>query len=1831
MDVTKSTKDTSVDGLDSTWLSFGGDKKSKKKTTASGFDFGNIGSLDETKEEPEDPIEVKGVTDNWATGFASSGKQDKKKKKGAFDDFLEEPDPNQIGAAVVEPVAAAGDTWGGWGDASNKKGQKKGKKGEIEDVSPVPPSPPPPPVVPVDAVGEWASFGLKKDKKKSKKGNEEPVVVVPETEHEADLGLGAFTSRKEKKKGKKGAVEEENPKELDVVVVPDQEPEAELGGWGSFGTKKDKKKGKKFLEEEKAEEPAVKAVPDPEPDIDQILGSFGAKKEKKKGKKGMEEVKLEEADVVQIQDPEPEADIGWGSVSTKKDKKKGKKGTEEVKDPEPPIVEVPDHEREADTSWVFGLKKDKKKGKKIIEEEIPEEPTVEAIPEAETLEGWGSYGKKDKKKTKKGAYEEPDKLADQTMNAELGAEIEPVVDSGWGAFAAKKEKKKGKKEDPEDPWPTEDKDAAESEQVVEDMFSSFTSTSKKDKKGKKGGLSEVKEDPISTFDFTAGEATNIAADTDNWMDFGSDKKKDKKGKKGSATDTKIAEVLPPPPPPVPTVPAVCTFDTWGTSKKDKDKKSKKGKATEPEPAIVTVPDPVEDSKADPMEDDWGTRGLSSKDKRKKEKEREEAKKREREEEEREEKERKEDEEREREKEKEKDKSKPKGGKKGKTSGVVEPPKSKDLMSDSMFGATPAVEDDTWGSWGASKKDKMKGGKNDIAPELPPPAPTPPAQGLTPEPTIDDIGEDGWGEVAPAKPKNKKDAKKPTKEDSKAVKKGIKDKDEEIFIESPKDGKKKEPPKADTAAKATKSFWGSIGATSTSKSKVAKETDMNKDMEGGPGINELDLSTDSDEIIEIVEEPVKKGLTSKTESKLSKSAGRDGDKASKDSDKASKLSDKKKKDATADIIVDEATVSSKGSKSKGLDAKDKSDDKKDDASGFWAGSKKTSGKKADEPKKEITKQDSPNQKSSLKGISNDPEGTSKADEPSQPPPFKSSKTTMFTSKTTGKLSVAQKVKALEEERKKTLEPAAPPPVAEWEPLSKADSPPQKSSSASKTKTTPASKTSASKKKDLSPSPVEDKKISRDSVPGSFPGEGADDDLIDMITSPTETKSKKKDLKSKNKPKPDLMDLGFPIVEASPTPPEEPMAAKPAKKERARVVRDEGASSWGFWGAASKKDVKKERRSKDEVDVTSPAAKERTPPPGLSRSKSTKTAKDKEKETEKSKSSGSDKADKDKKAESRPLKSRQSSFGGLFGGPPPTRTTSKPVRRASIAAARSAPRRRSMDVDAIGLPSPPPDAPEMTPKAAKLMGMGSGKLGRKESTRGKQKASGKGVGLLEEIILESADCIHTAVPDPYAIDDDDMVMVNSLKDPVINVPAPKKTPKKEKPSKSKSKAEPDLADDIVMVESGPSQDGPEPLAFDEKPRGLQRSMTSAKKPDHKIMGLFGGFGRKPRRVSDSYERPRTKIAPENEGNLRRKRTITGSGDAAKRLRRDDRKIHRSDKDILDADGFVTDAAGDGGAGREAEDVEARKEERRAKRAAREQAAKDAEDAKLRTEKERRAKRREAERAEDEKRKAKARDARDRRARKEEEAEAILQEEKRARRAAREERLTKEDTVARDLEGPSTERRSKHRDRDLPEGETSRPRKSDRRRSHMDKPFSPTLADDPDHRERNSRPKTNRRKSTAPVEDYFDPRNGAKGVSNEEPGSGYPHKNANDHTSSWVKSQLSDPAPPPPIEPTVIEPPPVLGGADKYDDAFVADEDERRAMHRKSRRHSKYVGGEDGGGERRRRRDEVRSEESEEGRVYPRKKPDFVLGAGVKTSGAGVPGGKRGSWFKRVGLPL
>ena len=502
---------------------------------------------------------------------------------------------------------------------------------------------------------------------------------------------------------------------------------------------------------------------------------------------------------------------------------------------------------------------------------------------------------------------------------------------------------------------------------------------------------------------------------------------------------------------------------------------------------------------------------------------------------------------------------------------------------------------------------------------------------------------------------------------------------------------------------------------------------------------------------------------------------------------------------------------------------------------------------------------------------------------------------------------------------------------------------------------------------------------------------------------------------------------------------------------------------------------------------------------------------------------------------------------------------------------------------------------------------------------------------------------------------MVMVNGVEDPIINAPIPKKSSqsksktnelepvslKKDLPdrtrskkdskietgkSKRQSKAGNDFEDDVVMVDAGPSSgadvaEGPDDMQFITKPKGLTRSSTSAKKSESRKSGLFGGLLKT--RTPDTVERSRSKAIVEEEV-APRKRTVTGGDDSAKRPRRDEQSRdgrRRSEKTDRAAQGFVYDTAGDPAGATEAEEADARKEERRAKRA-----EKDREEA-LKYEADRRAKRREAE-------KNKVKDEKDqvKRSRKEDDAEARRQEEKEARRVAREARRAKEEEEAnRELGEEILKPRSKRRDTDkeLPAESSSRPRKSDRRRSYIDKP---TLEEDEVRRtHREERPKSVRRKSTAPVEDYFDPRNGNRGAPDTNPYGG------NENTASWVKSQASDPPEPPPVEPTIVEPAPDLRATSGADD-LKAEEDFRRTTKRKSKRSSRMYTdpiAEDQDSRRRRKTEKegIRSSEgSPEGDRYARRQSDALggvkLGSGVKTFDGKTGQGKRASWFQKLG---
>lgn len=1926
----KATKE-STNTTDSNAWSFGGNKKNQKKkttTSTSGFDFGNFGALDEDKEDETAGEDKVGGNGDWGT-FTATGKKEKKtKKKGTLDDASNDPDPDAIGTALADPEPAAEESWGtAWGTTSAKK--KKGKKDEE-----MPPPPPPAAVVhaPAEpAADEWGGFGTKKGGKKGKKITEvdEPAVpaiaALPETEPDGDAGWGTF-GKKEKKKGKK---EPEKVEEPAITIVP--EPNLEVdAGWGSFGKNGKKKGGKKELEKieeptdgalpgsepgldfgfssfnnkddkkgkkgkkepERVEEPAATAFQEPEPELDFGLGAWG-KKEEKKGKKSKKEPeKSEEPTVTVFPDASPDLDFGFGSFGKTDDKKgkKGKKGKKDDKNEELATNVVPEPELEADIGWGSFAKK---KGKKVVDKtEVP--VPSQKDPDPEPVDDWRSFGTKDKdkKKAKKSnIFDEPE----GEENPVVEETPEPETETGWGALASKKDKKKGKKDSVEETKPIE------VEPVVEEKPGLSRTGSTKGKKGKKNLVSEVKEDPIPAVDSKfAADAASVVADDDWASGFGTDKKKEKKNKRNSLASTgSKGDEAPPPPPPVPDVPDA-SFNIWGPAKidKDKDKKGKKSKVTEPEFDPVQEPAEVKNT----VEDDWASwAGLSVKEKKKKEREKtdreaKEAKEKgEAEEKERKEKEEADEKEREEKEKKEKDKLKGKIGKKGKITTSPESSKNKDLLADSIPDVTPVVEENTWGStWGAgaSNKNKKKGGK-DMSWGAPPPAPTPPAQGLTPEPDEDleeGLLDDNWGEIPPAKTTTKaeKDAKKDAKEDLKAGKKGVKDKIEEVVEDTSKRSakdelKKKDASKEDTPAKAAKNAWAGTGTTSGFKSKTntkdkdkaAKEAKEKEMMEG-----EDDEDYDDDEIMKMLdEEPPAKKVAK--DGKLSKTSTKDSDKASKGSSVG------KKKKGAMDDITNPVTSKGKSGKSKGFDMKGKDDEhyyddedeeeeeeeeeeeqKVDDnfTFGAWASSsKKTTGKKAADEvsgKKEIGAKDLTNQKSTgKKGISNEPESTltHKDDQASTSQPSKNLKSAMSTSKAPKQSSVLQRVKEIEKDKNKDKDTAAntAPPDLDPEPTSKFD---KKAGASIKSKDLASSKAAAPKPKNLSPdSKTKGKASKEEAVPGSFPGEGMDDDFnnLDEFLDDEPPLEKKETKKSTRSGKDSKLDSKLtsktrdtPESKRPPTPPPETKEEKPAKKERPRIAKEGGASSWGLWGAAPPK--KKETKSKDDADVSSPPKKEKAAAPGFTRSKSTRTAKEKDKETVKSDAKSSD-SDKPKKTESRPPKSRGSSFGALFGGGPPTRT--KSVRKNSTAASVSksaASRRQSMDVDATGLPSPPAEeAPEMTSKAAKMMG--TAKLDRKASTRGKQKASGKKAPTMFEKPLKTADFGNIAVPDPYAIDSDDMVMVNDLDDPLVN--GKKSSATKDKGLKTKSKgmdAEPssslrrdlpdrtkskrdskmepssskrkskignDFDDDVVMVDAASSGDanvepGPEDMQFITKPKGLQRSATSSKKPDSKSGGLGGGlFGafRKTRRASEVNELSKSRAIVEDEEIAPRKRTVTGRDDSAKRPRREDRG--KSEKTDRAAEGYVYDTARDVGGTTEAEDADARREKRRGKRAEDDRIAKEQRDDALKYEADRRAKRREAD-------KAKLKDDRDKRARKDEEVDARRLEDKEDRRAAREARR-REEEANRALEDDILKPRSKRRDTEpeVPAASSSRPRTSDRRRSHVDKATE--------------RPKSSRRKSTmAPVDDYFDSRNG-RPINENDPYGG------NDHTASWVKSQVSEPPEPPPVEPTIMEAAPDFRA--KGADDLMEDEYTRRASHKKPKRSSRMytdpLADEQEERRRRRKEKEVRSSEgsaAEErygGLGSMNRRPSDLggvkLGAGTKTFDGKTGQGKRSSWFQKV----
>lgn len=1158
-------------------------------------------------------------------------------------------------------------------------------------------------------------------------------------------------------------------------------------------------------------------------------------------------------------------------------------------------------------------------------------------------------------------------------------------------------------------------------------------------------------------------------------------------------------------------------------------------------------------------------------------------------------------------------------------------------------------------------------------QTPPPAPTPPDQGLDgPAATLVDIadpmGDDPWAGFASKKDKksSKKGSKTPAEvveEDSTLTKtkskdssksKGSKSPTEDIptiVDEAPAAEPVPEPepePKASKekseekkSSKSTSSGWGGLWGTSKSTTTSKdKDKDKDKDKAAKKSAEKEEAQRKADEeafaaalgeepedILEIIDEAPKKSSTKEKSSSKAKA----GDKASSKVDaKSSGKSDSKDDPIVANIDQ----PAEKDVLTDIVDSKPKSDPKKDKVDvaagwGFWGASTKSSKKAtpAAETKKEITEEALTNPGTKLTEEAKMPEITW---EDGNPPPPKAAKdsTTSKTKVAVKGSSVQDRIKALQgdsalnnaakksssDKKSRDTTPlplaSAPTPIVDVDPVIVV--PPSPEDKKSK-----KSKSSKSKDADVVAPPPPPSPI-----PGGFPTDPIFEEDMPSATKKLSSSSKDKkkssdpSKKSSKSAKPaivdaptaptaldDLIGLDKPS-DKLPTPPPEKARkddSRGHKKERPKVVRDQGSNSWGFWGAAPPP----KPTSKKDKDSTSSPVKER--PPGLSRSKSARKAAEKDPLEKASKSSGSEKDGSKTAAKSRPSTSRGMSFSGIFGmGGTPSRSKSTRERPSTS-------RRHSTAVGESGLASPPPDDDqEISAKAAKVMGMS-----RSKSTREKMRSR--------------------KVPDPYSLDSDDLVMVDGPADSAKDIPPPDPKDKRARRTKREStKMSGGLGDgdDAVMVDVPRGLDDTKPdLAFDVRPPPpVRRATTSSKKPGL-MGGLLGAFSRPAtdRRQSRGYD--------SEDGMVRRKRVSNYEDDQVKRLRREDRKLNRSHKPS-DADG-LTDAAPMTEAD-EAAAKEARRAERRARRDR--EAAED--QARAARRKEREEVRATKSRAEDE-----------RLRREDEERNARKQEDRKIRRAERESRRAEEDRIAREEEANAAERRERRRERERQRAEqetSSRPKiTSDRRRSYMDDEETRRLRRE-ERRQRRSvdqsgdydKSRTSRRRSEypAPVDDYFDKRNGEhspymNGVATApiaderaafKTGGG-------DKTASWVHSISEDPPPPPPVEGTIIDAP-LHFAEDMTPDPL--EETTAREMRQKRAKDRDGLGNEDA--ERRRRRREARRDpdyvKSSSGGSSHERRKSYATGGPVNSMGFtdmgiktwdGLPSGntKRGSWFKKL----
>ncbi|EER44363.1 conserved hypothetical protein [Histoplasma capsulatum H143] len=1378
-------------GDDEGWDDGGNKKKNKKKK--------------KKKEEDEDEEKKH---DGWG-GFTTTTKKKKGKKNKASTTLAEEPPQSSFqdvnlndGVPQLDLSFDTGDTnkttgfsFGGWGNSWNTgaKGDlgladNKAKDEKKDDG--------------VDTLDAWAPVG-KKGKKKNTTTNSFELGDLGDS-NELDNGTGdanvdekkkeentwasfAVVGKKEKKP-KKGAdtIIEEAPSNPEPVSGP--VPVDEWSGW-STSTKDDKKKKKKLKGTnpfDAIEETPKESEPVAEPaGGDDTWGTWGDKAKKSNAKT------VGEPPTEPDQQPEPVDESTWASIPSKKEKKKKTKNITEELSKEEALAPAPDPivpENDVDWATPAGKKGRKRKGKLDAEEPLAAPPATADPDPVDDRSSFTVTGKK--KNGKKGAVAEAieeDKPVEEPPPRPPEPEPQPDTADDWGAFASSTKTKKPRKgavvEEavPEPPRP--------SAEPVPEPVNIWEITATEKKKGKKGTAVEEpiadqapepepqpetkpEAEPVEDWGFAA-IATKKAAGV-------SEVRRTRKGNRALSLEESPREKE------TENITAVVEDDplSWATTatatgKQGKKKGAAQVKTTEERPPVPAVPDAPES----PADDSWGW-GTSKNPKDKK-------------------------------------------GKKNKA--VVlepepvpepEPPKvdpeplievdevltpkerrKKEREARKQAAAvaesndnnaantvstdlvkSPALDDNSW--WGAAA-DKKKGKKGKDANEPPPPAPTPPAQDLDSRTTTVDVEEiDTWGAFTGSGVKTSKTKKTSLSrttsttlkssriEDSKSTR--AKSRGFEVVDVTDEFKEKEEPVEEVSAAKGVKSFWGGTFGVATTATFTKSKTSKAKE-------------ETSREAVETAPDKLVK--------------------------EESKDSVKKKKTSAVDADMAELQAASA-----------------------------TAADKATAP---------------------------------SAPTTRTTTTSMTGIKSTGKTSVAERIKLLEESKKREKEaakekeklkakekasahtvvpqqPASPPDVKlTVEPVAN-DPPPSKKSSKPKASTVPTKSTSKKNSATAAASAtlLDESSTPRDSVPGSFPG-AYEDELVDMVdlaplpkSKPTQSQPAKAPKKSKK-----VSPVKQVAVDEMATPPVTAPAdenkaaeaspdlatAKPAKKERPRVERTAGASSWGFWGASPKKPVKKESKPKDDADPSSSVKKPKEKsPPTLTRSKSMASEKKTPAATEKDveKSSGSD----EKRPSTGARVSRHSrgmSFSNfMMGGAPPVRT--KSMKQNGTSASRHSSRRPSVDIDDSGILSPSGGHVEMPGKAAKLMGVNGTKTPRKD-VNGKKRAS--------------------RVPDPYAIDDDDdLVMVNGGDGP--ETISPGNSPIDSKPHRRKSKREPkpgNADDDIVMVEPGSSGrpdvvSGPEDLAFVIDPpkerANLKRSNTTTATPKKSegLLGLFGSF-RKP----------------------------------------------------------------------------------------------------------------------------------------------------------------------------------------------------------------------------------------------------------------------------------------------------------------------------------------------------------------------------------------------------